>query len=147
MECEVEGTPVDPEDIDRDPGWIAVTRKRSESKKVGTTYGAKPSAARLNVPNSALHHHRSLGEAKRNVLKNSKMPPLPRDEIKVIVRPRGGLCIGRVGPSTVAEAIWEAAGFDSDQRSGDTMCPNMVQNIMVISTPSQENADRYVTVE
>ncbi|KAL1448493.1 hypothetical protein MTO96_028224 [Rhipicephalus appendiculatus] len=25
------------------------------------------------------------------------------------------------------------------------MCPNMVQNIMVISTPSQENADRYVT--
>ncbi|KAL1460362.1 hypothetical protein MTO96_027532 [Rhipicephalus appendiculatus] len=74
------------------------------------------------------------------------MPPLPHDEIKVIVRPKGGLCIGRVGPTTVAEAIWEAAGFDSDQRSADTMCPNMVQNIMVISTPSQENADRYVTV-
>ncbi|KAH7983033.1 hypothetical protein HPB52_008829 [Rhipicephalus sanguineus] len=122
MECEVEGTPVDPEDIDRDPGWIAVTRKRSESKKAGATYGAKPPAARSSVPNSALHRRRPE-EVKRNVLKNSKMPPLPRDEIKVIVRPRGGLCIGRVGPSTVAEAIWEAAGFDS------------------------ENADRYINVE
>ncbi|KAH7975289.1 hypothetical protein HPB52_000004 [Rhipicephalus sanguineus] len=147
MECEVEGTPVDPEDIDRDPGWIAVTRKRSESKKAGATYGAKPPAARSSVPNSALHRRRSPEEVKRNVLKNSKMPPLPRDEIKVIVRPRGGLCIGRVGPSTVAEAIWEAAGFDNVRRSADTMCPNIVQNIMVISTPSQENADRYINVE
>ncbi|KAH7955379.1 hypothetical protein HPB52_000801 [Rhipicephalus sanguineus] len=75
------------------------------------------------------------------------MPPLPREETKVAVRPRGGLCISKVGPSVVAEAIWGAAGLDADGRNMDTMCPNPLQNIMVVSTPSTENVKRYVNVE
>ncbi|KAL1467102.1 hypothetical protein MTO96_042383 [Rhipicephalus appendiculatus] len=75
------------------------------------------------------------------------MPPLPREETKVVVRPRGGLCISKVGPSVVAEAIWGAAGLGLDERNADTMCPNPLQNIMVVSTPSQENVRRYVNVE
>ncbi|KAH7948347.1 hypothetical protein HPB52_020718 [Rhipicephalus sanguineus] len=75
------------------------------------------------------------------------MPPLPREETKVVVRPTGGLCISKVGPSVMAEAIWGAAGLDPDDRNMDTMCPNPLQNIMVVSTPSPENVKRYVNVE
>lgn len=74
------------------------------------------------------------------------MPPLPKEEAKIIVRPRGGLCISKVGPTAVADAIWQAAGLDSATRDTDTMCPNFQQNIMVISTPNRNNAARYVGI-
>ncbi|KAH7940931.1 hypothetical protein HPB49_008166 [Dermacentor silvarum] len=66
------------------------------------------------------------------------MPPLPKEEAKIIVRPRGGLCISKVGPTAVADTIWQAAGLDSATRDTDTMCPNFQQNIMVISTPNKQ---------
>ncbi|KAH7966124.1 hypothetical protein HPB49_013904 [Dermacentor silvarum] len=72
------------------------------------------------------------------------MPPLLKEEAKIIVRPRGGLCISKVGPTAVADAIWQAAGLDSATRDTDTMCPNFQQNKMVISTPNRNNAARYV---
>ncbi|KAH7964591.1 hypothetical protein HPB51_027169 [Rhipicephalus microplus] len=75
------------------------------------------------------------------------MPPLPCEETKVVVRPRGGLCISKPGASVVAEAILSATGLGPEDRNTDTMCPNHLQNIMVVSTSSQENVKRYVNVE
>ncbi|KAH8031708.1 hypothetical protein HPB51_020087 [Rhipicephalus microplus] len=75
------------------------------------------------------------------------MPPLPCEETKVVVRPRGGLCISKSGASVVAEAIWSAAGLGPEERNTDTICPNHLQNIMVVSTSSQENVKCYVNVE
>lgn len=75
------------------------------------------------------------------------MPPLPKEDAKIIIRPMGGLNISKVGPIVVAEAIWNAVGIDPAKRDSDTMCPNFQQNIMVVSTPCRENATRYVRVE
>ncbi|KAH7937511.1 hypothetical protein HPB49_012769 [Dermacentor silvarum] len=80
------------------------------------------------------------------LIRGGRMPPLPKEEAKIIVRPRGGLCISKVGPTAVADAIWQAAGLDSATRDTDTMCPNFQQNIMVISTPNRNNAARYVGI-
>ncbi|KAH8020895.1 hypothetical protein HPB51_008007 [Rhipicephalus microplus] len=75
------------------------------------------------------------------------MPPLPCEETKFVVRPRGGLCSSKSGASVVAEAIWCAAGLGLEDRNTDTMCRNHLQNIMVVRTSSQENVKRYVNVE
>ncbi|KAL1482141.1 hypothetical protein MTO96_034013 [Rhipicephalus appendiculatus] len=75
------------------------------------------------------------------------MPPLPNDDAKIIIRPRGGLNISKVGPTVVAEAIWNAVGIDLVARDSDTMCLNFQQNIMFVRTPSRENATRYVKVQ
>ncbi|XP_075532482.1 uncharacterized protein LOC142565822 [Dermacentor variabilis] len=75
------------------------------------------------------------------------MPPMPKEEAKIVVRPWGGLCISKCGPTAVADAIWQAAGLDSASRDTDTMCPNFQQNIMVISKPNRNNAARYVGIE
>lgn len=146
MECDGAETPVDAEEIDRDSGWITVTRRRSEAKKAGGAFGAKTPASQTNAEEHT-PGRRGFGNVKKNIIRGSKMPPLPREETKVVVRPRGGLCISKVGPSVVAEAIWGAAGLDPDGRNMDTMCPNPLQNIMVVSTPSTENVKRYVNVE
>ncbi|KAH7963562.1 hypothetical protein HPB52_021638 [Rhipicephalus sanguineus] len=38
-------------------------------------------------------------------------------------------------------------GLDPNERNQDTMCPNPLQNIMFVSTPSQENVKRYVNAQ
>ncbi|KAL1484350.1 hypothetical protein MTO96_050047 [Rhipicephalus appendiculatus] len=72
------------------------------------------------------------------------MPSLPRDDIKIVIRPRGGLNISNIGAATVADAILAAAGISQEDLCHDTLCPNLQQNIMVASTPKRENASRYV---
>ncbi|KAH8041421.1 hypothetical protein HPB51_015479 [Rhipicephalus microplus] len=89
----------------------------------------------------------SFRDVKKNLIRESEMPPLPCEETKAIVRPRGVLCISKSGASVVAEAIWSATGLGPEDRNTDTMYPNHVQNFMVVSTSSQENVERYVNVE
>lgn len=74
------------------------------------------------------------------------MPALPREDTKIVVRPRGGLDIGKVGHTEVGRAIYAAAGIAMEERSRDVVCPNYQQNIVVISTSKRENANRYVNI-
>ncbi|KAK8787245.1 hypothetical protein V5799_022982 [Amblyomma americanum] len=70
------------------------------------------------------------------------MPRLPKEEIKIVVRPKGGLDIVKVGSPTVIAAIFAAAGITGDESVEDTVCPNLHQNIVDVSTPKRTNADR-----
>ncbi|KAH7937773.1 hypothetical protein HPB49_015876 [Dermacentor silvarum] len=74
------------------------------------------------------------------------MLPLPANEIKIIVRPKGELNISKVGSPTVTSAILQATQLSLEDSQNDTVCSNNQQNIMVISPPSPQNADRYATI-
>ncbi|KAK8770034.1 hypothetical protein V5799_013501 [Amblyomma americanum] len=71
------------------------------------------------------------------------MPRLPKEEIKIVVRPKGGLDIVKVGAPTVTAAIFVATDITGDESAEDTVFPNSHQNIVVVSTPKRANADRY----
>ncbi|KAK8787216.1 hypothetical protein V5799_023012 [Amblyomma americanum] len=75
------------------------------------------------------------------------MPPLPKNDIKIIVRIRGGLNIARSGAAAVAAAITAAACKNEVKREADTTCPNYQQKIVVVSTPEEENATKYVRIK
>ncbi|KAH7945768.1 hypothetical protein HPB49_015275 [Dermacentor silvarum] len=147
METEVEGELLTPEEFSKDSGWQTVAVRRSGAKSApveqvgGISTGAKPN------DNLAAKGRRDRGRAKAKIIRGGRMPPLPKEDAKIIVRSMGGLNISKVGPIVVAEAIWNAVGIDPAKRDSDTMCPNFQQNIMVVSTPSRENATRYVRVE
>ncbi|KAH8009397.1 hypothetical protein HPB51_016103 [Rhipicephalus microplus] len=72
------------------------------------------------------------------VLRASKMPRLPRDDIKVIVRPRNGLNVRSTCGMSLDEAIRNGAGVGDDEMI--TICPNPTQNIVVVSTPEESTA-------
>ncbi|KAH7967599.1 hypothetical protein HPB52_000553 [Rhipicephalus sanguineus] len=95
MECDEAGIQVDAEENNRDSGWITVTRRRSEVNKAGGALGAQTAASKptAEAPTPGSH---GFEDIKKNILRASKMPPLPRDETKIVVRPRGGLCIERL---------------------------------------------------
>ncbi|KAH7945005.1 hypothetical protein HPB49_004742 [Dermacentor silvarum] len=147
MDTEVEGELLTPEEFSKDSGWQTVAVRRSGAKSApvervgGISTGAKPN------DNLSAKGRRDRGREKAKIIRGGRMPPLPKEDAKIIVRPMGGLNISKVGPIVVAEAIWNAVGIDPAKRDSDTMCPNFQQNIMVVSTPCRENATRYVRVE
>ncbi|KAH7941477.1 hypothetical protein HPB49_014261 [Dermacentor silvarum] len=131
MDCEVEGEILTPEDFTKDSGWQLVAARRSTRRRnaAANQTGADVVEVQPNAGSNARCRPDHAG-IKSKIIRGGRMPPLPKEEAKIIVRPRGGLCISKVGPTAVADAIWQAAGLDSATRDTDTMCPNFQQNIM-----------------
>ncbi|KAH7943986.1 hypothetical protein HPB52_014150 [Rhipicephalus sanguineus] len=79
----------------------------------------------------------------RQITRASRMPQLPRQDYKIIVRPRGGLRVSDHGAARIANSVYQAADIPREAREQDTICPNYQQNIIVVSTPVEEHANRY----
>ncbi|KAH8026639.1 hypothetical protein HPB51_023149 [Rhipicephalus microplus] len=79
------------------------------------------------------------------VLRASKMPRLPRDDIKVIVRPRDGLNVRSTCGASLDEAIRNGAGVGDDEMI--TICPDPMQNILVIRTPEESTATKIASFD
>ncbi|KAH7941596.1 hypothetical protein HPB49_015174 [Dermacentor silvarum] len=70
------------------------------------------------------------------------MPHLPKADTKIVVRPRGGLNLAKVGGPAVTTTIFHATCIAREERALDTICTNKHQNIIVISTPNEANIDK-----
>lgn len=139
MSVEVEGEDINPEEVTRTLGWrIAGERKsRPRQRDLGLS---KELQSKLSSTG------RGPENAKCKLIEGARMPALPREDTKIVVRPRGGLNISKVGHVEVGRAIYAAAGVSKEERIRDVICPNYQQNIVIISTSKRENANRYVRV-
>ncbi|XP_075740166.1 uncharacterized protein LOC142786385 [Rhipicephalus microplus] len=92
----------------------------------------------------------SEAQAKRmvaRITKASRMPlNLPREEQKIVIRPRGGLFLAKLEADIVMSAVITAANVPKTTAKADTICINPTQNIIVISTPDEERACYYASV-
>lgn len=87
-------------------------------------------------------------KASAKATRAARMPSiLPKEETKVIVRPRGGLDLAKTPIVNVISAIRTAANLSPAETALDTQCPNIPQNIMVISTPDEQRARRYANIK
>ncbi|KAH7953541.1 hypothetical protein HPB49_009733 [Dermacentor silvarum] len=124
-------------------GWkVVISRKTKKKERAETT-----------VPQQAQHTSGGQVSSSRTppnvmnwVIRASRMPPLPQDNIKIVLRPKGGLNIQKVGPTSVSKALMAAVELNPEQTTEDYICPNITQNIMVASTPFRENAEKYADV-
>ncbi|KAL1428152.1 hypothetical protein MTO96_016952 [Rhipicephalus appendiculatus] len=142
MEVQVDGTDISPTEISEEAGWctIAPRERRSSQCKHANPNTAAASQAGVGGTNKAQRGPRAH---KQQVLKAGKMPALPRDHHKVVIRPRGGLNVATVGVVRLASALYRAASVSPQDATEDIICPNMQQNIIVVSTPHSSNAERY----
>lgn len=149
MRIEVDGIEIDPEACTRANGW----RTAGEKIKKSDGDAAAMSPTRGNGGGRAKATPDGVERVKRppinkgKLLRKARMPELPRGDMKIIVRPRGGLRVGAVTRVELSRAITAAAQVAAEDGRGDVVCPNSHQNILVISTPRRENADRYAAVE
>ncbi|KAH8034007.1 hypothetical protein HPB51_018518 [Rhipicephalus microplus] len=59
------------------------------------------------------------------------------------VRPKGGLDLKRVSRIRLAQALEKAAILSPEETLEDIVCPNITQNIVVVSTPTSSNVGAY----
>ncbi|KAH7937160.1 hypothetical protein HPB49_008330 [Dermacentor silvarum] len=71
------------------------------------------------------------------------MPSVPKGDYKVIVRPRGGLKLSDYKLDRIYCCLRNAAGVGRETAEEDSICINSTQNIVVLSTPSEDRARKY----
>ncbi|KAH6928588.1 hypothetical protein HPB50_017332 [Hyalomma asiaticum] len=141
----VEGQELLPKDFNEDLGWRTVSSRRSRAL---TKPGLGDGGSQSEMPERKGAGERRGLAIKNRIVKASRMPPLPEEHIKIVIRPRGGLNLEKViSPTTVGSAVVDAAGLSSEQTKEDIICHNFKQNILVASTPERSNAERYVRLK
>ncbi|KAH6941436.1 hypothetical protein HPB50_017992 [Hyalomma asiaticum] len=77
------------------------------------------------------------------MIRAGRMPGLPKEYDKVIIRPQGGLNIARTPAPLLTSATLAAAGLNKEDTNEDILSPNTQQNIIVASSPSPKRTQRY----
>lgn len=146
MRIEVDGEEIQPDQVTRALGWKvageklqALLQQQRERSLMANTRASKPTR-------EADSSRRPANNFKSKILKAARMPELPKEDIKVIMRPRGGLDVSVVSRFEISRAITVAADVSREEAKRDVICPNKQQNIVIVSTPKKENADRYAAV-
>lgn len=120
-------------------GWTALGRriKRSSTEsKAGETIATE----RQSRPMERVNYVKRVTAA---ITRAARMPALPKEDAKIIIRPRGGLNIARTEATTIMTAIITAAKVTKEEARDDTICSNATQNIIVVSTPDERRACMY----
>ncbi|KAH7975026.1 hypothetical protein HPB49_022872 [Dermacentor silvarum] len=91
---------------------------------------------------------RQIGDRlKRQIIKAALMPPLRKEDAKIIICPRRGLHVAMVGATTVGRAIMEAEGIEDAMAGVNVIFPNLQQNSVGVSPPDREHATRYTRIK
>ncbi|KAH8040455.1 hypothetical protein HPB51_010235 [Rhipicephalus microplus] len=127
-EAVVEGEQISKEEAESN-GWITAHRKRNADK------------TRFK------HETRSARQKGAHVGAASRQPRLPTSHFQVVVRPGGGLYVRTCSHLKVTQAFLMPARLPPAAADEDVVCANVLQNIFVISTPSESNANAYCKVQ
>ncbi|KAH9378586.1 hypothetical protein HPB48_009953 [Haemaphysalis longicornis] len=72
--------------------------------------------------------------------------PLPKEDIKIVIRPRDGLNVASYTWTTLFNALCQAAGLALQETRGDHLSVNKVQNLLVLSSPDLDRAENYARI-
>ncbi|KAH7970411.1 hypothetical protein HPB49_006714 [Dermacentor silvarum] len=112
-------------------GWF--TAKYHNSRLI-----AVPETGTAAVDKSASSQPR----LKANSIRQEKLPPLPKSDFKVIIRPKNGLNVSQLNTHQMARAITKACGNPDMCNEGNLLIRlRNGSNIAIISTPSMETAN------
>ncbi|KAG0422622.1 hypothetical protein HPB47_001561 [Ixodes persulcatus] len=76
-----------------------------------------------------------------------RQPPLPKEDIKTVLRSREGLDITKLSHAELRDGVLRATGLGYDKAVEHLLRINPAKNIIVASTPSMEHASDYTTVK
>ncbi|KAG0436510.1 hypothetical protein HPB47_017907 [Ixodes persulcatus] len=118
-------------------GWLVSHRQRGTRalNKLGltATSTAKNDAGGRTESRKPRQRHR----------KQRQQPALPREDIKVILRPREGLDVTKVSSAKLRDGVFCAIGLKEQEAEGDLLRVNPEKNLIVTSTPSMDPAKKY----
>ncbi|KAH8039372.1 hypothetical protein HPB51_005998 [Rhipicephalus microplus] len=131
-----------PEEFGEEHDWRFIAVKKS-SRRTNASATERATACGGNATGHSSATRKALN-LKNKVIKSSRIPRLPSEHWKIILRPRGGLDVEKAGSARLGWVIAEAAGIAPTLIGQDIICPNATQDIIVISTATRANADSYL---
>ncbi|XP_070382673.1 uncharacterized protein [Dermacentor albipictus] len=145
---QVEGTDIRPEDFGKGAGWCDVKRKKqadgaTESAHNQHVHMQPRTVATSTTGVTTAKYKRKYARQVKQVAMASRMPELPPDDCKIVVRPRGGFNVRDYGTDRIYCCLRNAAGVGREAAGEDSICLNVKQNVVVLSTPSEDRAKRY----
>ncbi|KAL1466930.1 hypothetical protein MTO96_000530 [Rhipicephalus appendiculatus] len=140
----VDGETISPEEANG-LGWITVYNRKPSKIKANQSQDTRPTSTRGRRRDGG----RTAGprSAYQRLFATSKLPQLPRDTYRIIVRPRDGLNVAKITPVQFEQALAMAAALAPQDLTEDSICLNVTQNIFVVCTPSERNARAYTAVQ
>ncbi|KAH7931886.1 hypothetical protein HPB52_025184 [Rhipicephalus sanguineus] len=129
--------------------WQVFQSKSTKKKQALERGMSQPNASRSSQGCVQLgaRSSRRAAALKKRVIAASRMPELPSTHWKIIVRPRDGLDLRKTSCYGISTAIFTAAGITAIQASSDLVCPNVVQNIVVVCTEKEDNARKILALK
>ncbi|KAH7949155.1 hypothetical protein HPB49_005662 [Dermacentor silvarum] len=134
MEVVVEGEIISPEDFKADAGWMESHRQRRA--KILEDLNNRNQDAEQREAARGRPRHRKQPQAPR-------LPELPKDDIKIILRPKERLNVSKTSHVSLRDSILNAAGIHVNDAIIDTLRTHNFKNIIIISTPDMARAKRY----
>ncbi|KAH7975279.1 hypothetical protein HPB51_027074 [Rhipicephalus microplus] len=138
----VEGEEISHEEANR-PGWTTALGRNKKARvetPVSTgnaSHGGSKGGRRTAAPQGAM----------KRLAAASRLPRLPRDHIRIIVKPRDGLDVRKVSQIRLAQAIAMAAALAPAETEGEIVCPNIAQNIAFFFSGVETTRNAYATIQ
>ncbi|KAH6930513.1 hypothetical protein HPB50_014470 [Hyalomma asiaticum] len=130
----VEGMELLSKELGKEQRWCKIKRN---TKKAAPTDGDPAT----NQPSVAAYTMRAKHYV-RKITKASRMPNLPTDGFKIVVRSRNGFNVSNYQKDRIHCCMLNAAGVGRDTAEEDSICVNERRNVIVVSTLSEHRARR-----
>lgn len=131
METIVEGEDIDPSEMS-DPTWATIRHKQFALKEAEQRAASQARAHLASSPPT---------RGRRAPKRHPPASPLPEKDVKIILRPRGGLALSTVSVAALADAIQRQAGVSHNDE--DQVRIQSTSNFIIVSTPSEDRARNY----
>ncbi|KAH7977538.1 hypothetical protein HPB49_002190 [Dermacentor silvarum] len=139
----VEGEDIQPEELDQGH-WFEI--KKNNRRLTVDVDRPRSDKTPLQRANETSWNKKKGNRQIRQLIVASRMPHLPVDDYRIIIRPRGGLNLTEHGTDRIYHSVRRAANVERTADEEDNLCLNQKQNIIVFSTPSKERAKKYVAI-
>lgn len=135
MRSAVEGEEMDPAEFER-PDWATIRHRQHVLRTA-----AQATAQQVSPPELG---PQKQSRRKRPTQRAPPATPLPATDIKIVLRPRGGLALTSIAQATLADAIQVQAHVAPNRE--DQVRVQLTANYLIISTPSEERAHKYASM-
>lgn len=144
---EVDGEPISPDEITEEAGWLTSHRRRGARAlaQLGITPAHSPGQKGAGSTQTSRQSRAKKAASRRPRL--PRQPPLPKEDIKVVLRPHEGLDITKVSQASLRDGVLRATGISYDEEVEDLLRINPAKNSIVASTPNMERASKYTAVK
>ncbi|EEC06276.1 hypothetical protein IscW_ISCW003520 [Ixodes scapularis] len=150
---QVEGQELRPDEFGEGSGWCEIKRNKTradsamESAKTQQQghqqTGATSTSGISTVANKAAKYERKNARKVSQIAIASRMPDLPTDDYRVVVRPRGDFNVSDHKTDRIYCCLRSAAEIGREAAEEGSICLNVRQNVVVLSTPSEDRAYKY----